>query len=773
MRAYNSLWQPLATGLVLVIIVVFQLLVPINPDFSLPVLPELISIGLFSSILCVAFSGGEKLLLPGWFLRQSEQAVLSLLWLTVLCVTGLRAFMSLFHTPGQVWIPCLSIPGLAPQIECISQASITQHYGYRTFFMLVTAVLLGTLAWLIARSLLYGWQLLLGAVVFGPLLVAVVGFFCIFLGIEQALPKSLMHNDYGFQRLTQIFGNPGWVWPYFAPGLAVILWAIVADSNRLRKIAYAVILIVLILGILGTQQRGGLLLCLVYLAAYGFYYLTCGFKRKNLPRLAGGATLLISLVGMSYLFFSHQNTLQSLAHLLSYEWKSAPIFFDVERINIWKAAWHIFKQSPVFGHGYASWFQMISEYERTYNIPDVAFDTAHNLFLQMLVELGLLHTALILTVLGLIVITALQSSRLLPAKSLLLLLAVSSFVVPTLVQEINYIRPTFYIHTIFWGTLVGLPFYEKHQYPPRPYLRRKGDRLPKRTKNSAPTKLLLRISLIGLTTLSLMGTLFCAFNFSLGASAFETSLRKHDTKIVRWLGPSVTLAAFTTAERKSYSIYDVNPIQKPITVDFGKNAHGLRVILDGQDELFLALENGGRYWPQRHNIFLQPGYPDNTRWISAQTSYPPQQSNLGIGWSRNMYSWETFSGRKGRWCSENCVFLAKTCGEKKSLDFAVHAPRPDYSEVKPLDFIISVYGLVEETELPSDLSKLPVPLLKVNEQLTQEGEEKLIHVNGTLETAWYLVNIQAEPVFNPKSLGLSQDSRNLTVVISEVNCRDF
>ena len=248
----------------------------------------------------------------------------------------------------------------------------------------------------------------------------------------------------------------------------------------------------------------------------------------------------------------------------------------------------------------------------------------------------------------------------------------------------------------------------------------------------------------------------------------KQNLREPNTKIVRWLGSSVTLAAFRTANNKSYSIYDINPIQKPINVTFGK----LRTMLDGQDELFLPLENGGRFWPQRHNIALQPSHPDNTRWISAQISYPPQQSNLGIGWSRNMYSWETFSERKGRWCSENCVFLAKTCGKNRSLDFAVGAPRPDYSIVKPLDFTVSVYGLAKGINLPSDLSKLPVPLLRVCEQLTQEGEEKLIHVNGTLETAWYLVKIQAESVFTPKSSKLSQDDRNLTVVVSEVDCRD-
>ncbi|HEY9652631.1 MAG TPA: O-antigen ligase family protein [Coleofasciculaceae cyanobacterium] len=802
MRNYTSTlkiqWQQVLIGLTLVIAVAVHLLVPINPDQTLPAVPELVSVALLGSILCLTFSSGRTLQMANWSFRQSEAIALSTLWLTVLGVTGLRAILSLFYTPNQAWIPCRTVPGFATKLECLLQASITQHYGYRAFFMLLTAVTLGTLAFLIARIMLQGWKFLLGTVVFGPLLVAVVGFFCIAFGIEQALPKSLLYNAWGSQRFTQIFGNPGWVWPYFAPGLAIVFWATVAASTWASRMLWAGMSMVLILGILATQQRGGLLLSLVYITVCGLYSLRRGFKKKSLPILAVGGTVLAFLVSGLYSIFSHQQLLQELAQSIGYDWRPSALSVDMPRIEMWKAAWEIFKEAPLFGHGYASWFQLISEYGPRHNMVYV-LDTSHNLFFQMLTELGLLHTLLIVSILVLLCLTAFRSSRLLPESRLLFLLAVSSFVVPTWVQEINYIRPTFYIHAIFWGTLAGLPFSGDYYHQQSPlstlygWLKTNFYRItnkditsltsPASTDSLQSSDIPEQNLVLGgsrrflypffgfLTGVCLLGILFCSLNFSFGGYPFEARLSQPNTKIPRWLGQSVTLTSFATAENKSYSVYEVNPFQKPMTVYSGKAGNRLGVTVEGTDELGLALENGGRFWPRRHNLSFSTAYPDNARWISAQVFYPPVQSNLGIGWSRNMYPWEILGNRPSRWCGQDCIFLAKSCGRQNGLDFVVSAPRPDYSEAQPLSVQVSVYGLAKKTEFSSGiLQNLPLPLVEVQEQFQQSGEEKPIRVKGKLETPWYLVRVQAASVFNPKAQGISQDDRNLTVVISEANC---
>ena len=762
--------QQLMICLTLGIVVVFQFLVAINPDRTLPLVPELVGVALLSGILYLAFTSQQTLQVSGWSFRRSECITLVVLWVAVLGITGVRAFWSLFHTPRQVWTPCLSLPSIAPKLECFFQASIQQNYGYRTFFMLMTALVLGILACLIARSVCQGWKFLLGAVVFGPLLMAVIGFFCIAFGIEQALPKSLLYNAYGLQRLTHIFGNPGWVWPYFAPGLVTVLWATIVASTWAGGIVGAVIADLLVLVVVATMQRGALLLCLVYLTICGLYCLTRGLKKRSLPILAVGATVLIVLGNALYSVLNHQMLVQEFAQSIGYNWRANPLSLDMARFEIWKAAWEIFKEAPLFGHGYASWFQMISEYGRNHNMPHV-LDTAHNLFVQMLVELGLLHTLLVLSLLILIALTAYQNSYLLPERRLLFLLAVSSFFVPTLVQEIDYIRPTFYIHAIFWGTLAGLPFSQKgHSLKPPLWHR---TRILRQDLFSGRLKFIPSIGFGLLAGVSVLGILFCAFTFSFGGYSFDAQLTQPNTKIMRWLGPSVTLTAFATAEGKAYSVQDAIPFQKPMSVALNENGSNFRLTLEGTDEISLALENGGQYWPKKHFLSFTPTYPDNTSWISVFASYPPQQSNLGISWSRNMYPWETVANRSVRWCKQDCVFLAKSCGRRDLLDFAVQSPRPDYSEAQPLSFEVYVYSLPEGSEFSWQvwLNNMPAPIAQVREQLQKQGEEKQFHFNGTLKTAWYVVLLQAKSVFNPKSQGFSQDDRDLTLLVSDVDCR--
>ncbi|MBD1905963.1 O-antigen ligase family protein [Funiculus sociatus GB2-A5] len=768
MIRHKALWQRSVISFCLGIIIIFHLLVPVNPDGTLPAIPELAGIALLSGILCFTFSWGRNLQVSGWSFRPSEVGVFSFLWLTVLFLTGTRAFISLFKTPGQLWTPCLIIPNINTRIECFFQATTYQNYGVRTFFMLLTAVMMGTLACLIVRSFLHGWKLLLGLVVFGPLLVTLTGFFCLLVGIEQVLPKSLLYNAWGSHRLTQIFGNPGWAWPYFAPGIAIVLWATVTASTRRSRILWAGISFILILGALATQQAGALLLCLIYITVCGFYYLSFGLKKSSIVNQVKRASLPLFIASILLAIFSNQKLLQQIAKLVGYEWDTEALSPETTRLEIWKAAWNIFKEAPLFGHGYASWLQIISEYGLRNNRPNVVFDTAHNLFFQILVEFGLLHTVIIFSFLGLIAFTAFQNSRFLPGGRLLFLLAVSSFFVPTLVQEINYIRPSYYIHAIFWGALVGLPFHADHSSKPNS-VEPQYQLLPSKTR-SLGARFIPAIAFALLSGVSLLGILFCYLTFSFGGYQFEAALTAPNTKIMRWLGPNTALATFATAEKKSYSVYDVNPRQKPMTVNLGK-AKDFSITVEGTDRLELALENGGQNLPRKHNLSFFPVAGDGTRWIGVQVAYPPVQSNLGIAWSRNMYGWETFGNAKGRWCGQNCVFLVKTCSRSDRLDFSILAPRPVDGKIPPSTLHISVYGFSEETQFSQKLfSHLPIPLLDLREQFDKIGTSKLIHVQGTPKTSWYLVWVESDSVFNPKSLGISPDDRNLTAIVQEASC---
>lgn len=84
---------------------------------------------------------------------------------------------------------------------------------------------------------------------------------------------------------------------------------------------------------------------------------------------------------------------------------------------------------------------------------------------------------------------------------------------------------------------------------------------------------------------------------------------------------------------------------------------------------------------------------------------------------------------------------------------------------------MSVYSLAKGDGFSAEfLDNLPKPLSRVKGKLTKIDEEKLFHFDGNSEIAWYLVQVESNSVYNPKSRGDSQDDRNLTLVVGEASC---
>jgi O-antigen ligase len=731
-----------------------HLLVAVNPDHTLPALPELFSIAIFSSIIIFTFSFKKELLLPNSLLRKSESITFGLIWFNVLFLIGFRAFGSIFNTPNQVWIPCKIAPGIATKVECFLQAAIIQHYGLRTFFMLITATLLGSLAFLIARKIRGGWSIILHLIIFSSFIVTATGLICTILGIEQVLPTTIMASVYSgmnVYRMTQIFGNSGWVWPYIAPGLAISFWLIVASSHWLKKSLYLLISLLIVTGTLATQQRGGLLLCLIYFITILICILINQIKKRRWFPLF--LISFLTTISATYLFGQFQkltyNTEISNSRLLN-----TSLFFDKERFQIWSIAFNFFKRKPLLGHGYASWFQLAlqggqenAEFAASGNL----LDTAHNTIIQMLVEIGIIHTTFILLILGFIFYLVLQKIKFIPAGNLLLLLASISFFLPILVQEIDYIRPTFYIHTIFWGTLAGISNsnHKNHNFL----------HLKERVSLIHKINIFLFVSAIA-------GIVFCFINFSFGAFAFEAHLSQPSPVLLRWLNPNTSLVSFGTPENKYYSVYSTNFIQKPMKIQWQEGDRPISITAEDNTEFSIITQNSSSLIPQRRNFKFSESVANGTRWISSQIAYPPLQSNLSIPWSKNMYWWEVVEGKLGRWCGQDCWFLAQSCGIRDRVNFSVSAPGRDRTPDNPLSFDLAVYNLPQGSQFSSQtLENLPSPLTQDQYQLTQPEEAQQLSIEGKPDTALYLVHVETQSSFTPAS-----GDRNLGVFIQEPDC---
>ncbi|WP_017302675.1 O-antigen ligase family protein [Spirulina subsalsa] len=758
-----------ALAILLGSVVGVHLLVPVYPALTLPAIPDLFGVAVFSGVLAFVFTYQRHLLVSKILFLKQEIILLGLIWLNTLVLIAPRAIISLFKTPNQAWIPCREIPGFATKIECLLQASVAQHYGIRNFFILLCGVTLGTLSFILARTVRHAWKIQLSAVVFGACIVVVTGFVGRFLGISQVLPKSLVYNPYGLSSMTQIFDNPGPVWTYIAPGLAVVLWLAFSDANLIRKFIWSAFSCLLIVGIFATTQRGGFVLCFAYISICGLYNFLRGIKQKNIPILMFGG-LVVSILGVTFWsLLKNPLLIYELTQSWGYNWKPANIFLDPARFKLVTVAWKMFQDSPLFGHGYASWYQLVSEYSQFYDV--TAYHSTHNWFVQLFVEFGVLHTLLML---GLVLTTfltvfSLQKNTYSSSKkvNLLILLSLFSFLIPSVLGNLDDIRPVFYTQTILFSTVSGisvtnLPKKQNSFSPSQPIL----NRLIKKSKFNIFPNLLWC-----LTGLSLVAILFCALSFTKYGSAFDADISNRTGIISRWLGQSVELAVFKTPEGKPYSISQLTPFKTPMAIDIKKDRSSFEITVNPDEQISLALENGRRWIPRKHPIAFSEGMPDTSRWISAMVYYPFLQSNLGISWSRGMYWWENLGGRLGRWCTGDCWFLVKSCGVQNRLDFSILSPRPDLTPTQPLSVNLSTYSLPVGGEFSSSmLNDLPQPLMQEQRLLKTPEERQTVEVVGTPETAWYLVHAQTGSIFNPQVQGFSTDNRDLGVLIAEPDC---
>lgn len=756
----------LTLALALAAITIVYLLVPVYPAYTLPAIPDLFGLAVVSTLLAAAWKIGKPLTVP-FIVRRSEVIILGLIWFNLLILIAPRAFLSLFQTPGQQWIPCKFIPGFAPKLECLLQASSSQHYGIRNFFIFFVGVTLATLVFFLARTVQNTWKFLLVSTVFGATIVTGTGLLGAVFKIDQFLPKSLVNNPYGPDKMTQIFDNPGPVWTYLAPSLAITFWWSLAATDWYRRIFAIALSCFLTLGILATGQRGGFVLCLLYLIICSIYCSIKGWRKRNIPTLAVGGVVLTVLGSGVYRLVRNPLLVSEVASNIGHSWKAAPIFFPNGRNRLWSAAWNMFKESPIWGHGYASWFQILSEYVKTH--PDVVLlHAAHNWFVQLFPEFGIVYTFCILLLTFLIIVIIAQNCLALKNGTLLFSLVVSSFLMISSLIEIDYVRPVFYSHIIFWSALAGLS----------PNIKSNSASLKKALTKYELSSLfknqnyyVKRLDLISLglivSSLSCLGILYCLTQFTWGGSAFEAHLAQPSQIVFRWLGQSANVAAFKTGENQNYSLSELQPFEKPIAVRFKT----FQIEANPDESISLALENGSRWWPKRHPVSFSKGMPDTARWISAGINYPFLQSNLAISWSKNLYWWEDFGGRLGRWCGKDCWFLAKSCGHKERLDFSLFAPRKDLTAATPLSLDIATYRMPAGGTFSSQtLTNLPQPLAREQFQLQNSEERLTVGVEGKEDTAWYLVRVGANSTLNPKTSGLSEDSRDLGVVVGEADC---
>lgn len=699
-----------------------------NPDHTFPLLPELALIGSLS--LCILSCATDRLKID-WF----EIGLILALIVNSLGIILPRLVLHVLASPGQQWIPCLAAGKSFYSIECFVQSAVGGHSGVRTFYMLSTAIFVGLGCFCLVRLRPSLWRYFSAVIVGLAVLHSLVAFFGKFSDSTELLPTWIVVPTMGLERLTAVFSNPGWVWPYYLPSLVITLWGSIYAKRTWIRLGSLSLLLLLSLTCVFTLQRGALLLVGIL---WGLGIIVALTRRVQNTKVFLVLSIALAGIAAAGLYVVRQQLDQGL--MTSLQSGKSLISSSNERIAIWKAAWEMFKEHPLLGHGYATWYaEIVSFRDQFPQVP--VFDTAHNLFVQILVELGLLHGVLIFAIFIGLGFLLLRKSRDLTGRGFLGFALIVGGLMCTLVQELDYIRPTFYTFAVMVGSAVGL----------RPVPTPSFERV---------LTCLRSLAWVGCVIAGL-GLAFVHYYFATGMFGFEADLRVKSDHVERWGSESVILPTFATDRDKYYSTFDVSSWTVAQNVKFDQDKV---LLVPPQTRFQLPLQNGNRFIPKRHEIQAE-GLRFPPRMLGLRFNYPPVHTNSGIIFSEGMYGWETFDADLGRWCGKECWFVARTCSH--GLQFSLKSPIPDASAQHiswqawklPKEIDLKQLDQMRQMQAPwhGDVSfSMPEP-----HSIALPGDDD----------SYYLVSLSATKSFIPSELlSGNTDGRTLSFVVLDGSC---
>ncbi len=575
----------------------------LNPDWISPLLPYAIALTA-SGLIWITISQENCLLLNNG--RFSRESYILIVIIAVLLTVLPRAVVSLFHLSGSFWTPCLSLDPLPAQMECLIHSAYNQNYGLRNILSLIVALLLGITGFYISRSGRDRRHILWSVVVLVAVIHNILGLVMIALGKDQLLPW-LFWSYYGKSRFAFFFPNPSWIWPYLVPSFSLTVYGTFFSLKHLHRIFSFLASFLIAAGIMLTQQRGGFILILGSIIIVIFFF--SAQKRRIWLLFAGLVTSVLVLVIWK---FDIINSILSLAGL---EWNRDPFSISWPRIEIWMSAWKIFLKHPLSGEGYASWFLSITRMARVTGL-EFVLDSAHNHFVQLFVELGLIQGGAIVFVMGLIAKRAYLNLKSLSGGALLFFLSAFATLLVMLVQEVDYTYPVRFGFVLFWGSLVGA-------YNPE---------LSTETIKVSGMRMVGRIIVfIGL----LLWILYFLF-MGKGAYAYEGIPEIPDTKMIRWLRHEASIPVYSGNNGLRYAVYEIRfPGQtasgKPqvYSIEWEGNKQTISVENSNENYYFPAL-SGGELIPEFRDISFSETYIDNARISGGQLLYPPVYSSMAI-----------------------------------------------------------------------------------------------------------------------------------------------
>lgn len=212
---------------------------------------------------------------------------------------------------------------------------------------------------------------------------------------------------------------------YAALSFIVLLYAFFKEQGTAKKIGYAIGLAILAAGLLQLSSRAVCIALLVIVCTVFPWVAFKGKQRWWFLAIALLVTLMVSLFINNTASFK----IRYITTLRQDVMNTATRNDDMTepRIERWKLAWQLIKQSPIIGHGSGSELRLLKEqyFEHKLYSSYINEFNAHSQYLSLLLKTGIIGLLVYLYVLGYSLWTAIRSRQIFFAAFLLLVIIVS------------------------------------------------------------------------------------------------------------------------------------------------------------------------------------------------------------------------------------------------------------------------------------------------------------------------------------------------------------
>lgn len=263
------------------------------------------------------------------------------------------------------------------------------------FLVVLTGFLRRLKDWLIVFEFFFASGLLVCLVALGQYLD---------LSHYLSLKWQWLFESSGGTRLASTVGNAGYVAGYLIFNIFFGLFLFFFRKNKYLRWYYISGVLLQIFVVLNTLSRGGILALALSLVVF-IGYLAFGYLKNNkLVRNTGIIILLLGMILAGSVFLNRQadwvknNPVLDRIASISIEATTAQ-----NRLMTWQASYQGFKEKPLLGYGYESFYQVFDKYfnPKIYrHIGSVVwFDRAHNIIFDRLITGGLIGLFLYLALL--------------------------------------------------------------------------------------------------------------------------------------------------------------------------------------------------------------------------------------------------------------------------------------------------------------------------------------------------------------------------------------